>query len=101
APHDLANCKVAKQIDIIEEGNWKLTMENNRECYHCAGNHPELTVPLFEFGFGFAPDANDAAKAEQADRYAALVCDSHAQWESAGLPSREIEHLDDRITGFR
>ena len=25
-----------------EEGNWKLVWENNRECYHCASNHPEL-----------------------------------------------------------
>ena len=34
-------------------------MENNRECYHCAGNHPELTVPLFAYGFGFAPEEMD------------------------------------------
>ena len=27
---------------IIEKGNWKLVIENNRECYHCAGAHPEL-----------------------------------------------------------
>ncbi len=31
-PHRLADCKVAAQEDIIENGNWKLTMENNREC---------------------------------------------------------------------
>ena len=31
-------------------------MENNRECYHCSANHPELTVPLFAYGFGFAPE---------------------------------------------
>ena len=47
--------RVARQIDLVEHGNWKLTMENNRECYHCAANHPELTVPLFAYGFGFAP----------------------------------------------
>ena len=35
APHDLRNAKVAAQIDLVEHGNWKLTMENNRECYHC------------------------------------------------------------------
>ena len=34
-------------------------MENNRECYHCAANHPELTIPLFEYGFGFSPDELD------------------------------------------
>ncbi|RPE64789.1 Rieske 2Fe-2S family protein [Pacificibacter maritimus] len=40
--HDLSNAKVAHQTTIIEEGNWKLVWENNRECYHCAGNHPDL-----------------------------------------------------------
>lgn len=101
APHDLANCKVAREIDLIEEGNWKLTMENNRECYHCAGNHPELTVPLFEFGFGFAPDPADARKQAAAERYGCLVAERHEAWEGAGLPCREIEHLADRPTGFR
>ena len=41
-PHDLADTKVAFQSTIIENGNWKLVWENNRECSHCAANHPEL-----------------------------------------------------------
>src|SRR5262249_13710458 len=101
APHDLCNCKIAKEIDLIEPGNWKLTMENNRECYHCLGNHPELVVPLFEYGFGFAPDSADESRREGIARYEALVTKMHAEWEARGLPSREVEHLDDRITGFR
>lgn len=44
APHKLSQLKIAAQTSIIEEGNWKLVMENNRECYHCASNHPELVV---------------------------------------------------------
>ncbi|WP_323794821.1 aromatic ring-hydroxylating dioxygenase subunit alpha [Nisaea sp.] len=42
APHDLSNAKVAHESSIIENGNWKLVWENNRECYHCSGNHPSL-----------------------------------------------------------
>ncbi len=42
APHDTANLKVAHQSRIVEQGNWKLVMENNRECYHCGGSHPSL-----------------------------------------------------------
>ena len=42
APHDLENSKVAYESTIIEKGNWKLVWENNRECYHCSGNHPSL-----------------------------------------------------------
>ncbi|MGH7106166.1 MAG: aromatic ring-hydroxylating oxygenase subunit alpha [Acetobacteraceae bacterium] len=41
-PHRLSEARVAFQSTIIEEGNWKLVWENNRECYHCASNHPEL-----------------------------------------------------------
>ena len=37
------NSKVAFESTIVEKGNWKLVWENNRECYHCAGNHPSLT----------------------------------------------------------
>ncbi|MEM0943971.1 MAG: aromatic ring-hydroxylating dioxygenase subunit alpha [Pseudomonadota bacterium] len=40
--HDLQDAKVAHQSSIIENGNWKLVWENNRECYHCGGNHPGL-----------------------------------------------------------
>jgi Rieske 2Fe-2S family protein len=101
APHDIPGAKVAHAVDLIEDCNWKLTMENNRECYHCAGAHPELTISLFAYGFGFSPRSMNAAELEEADRYSAMVADLHARWEGAGLPSREIEHLSDRVTGFR
>jgi Rieske 2Fe-2S family protein len=42
APHHLENTKVAHETCIVERGNWKLVWENNRECYHCSPNHPEL-----------------------------------------------------------
>ena len=42
ASHQLKEAKVAHETTIVEKGNWKLVWENNRECYHCAGNHPEL-----------------------------------------------------------
>jgi len=98
APHRLADCKVAAQVDIIEDCNWKLTMENNRECYHCVSNHPELTISLYEYGFGYKPDAQNAAGLQ---RFKDVTAANHARWESMGLPSAEIDTLDDRITGFR
>jgi Rieske 2Fe-2S family protein len=101
APHKVRDTKIAYQSDLIEMGNWKLTLENNRECYHCEANHPELTVPLFAYGFGFAPEEMDPIDLENAQRYEALRQLSHAEWEEMGLPSREIEELDSRITGFR
>ncbi|BBE74191.1 aromatic ring-hydroxylating oxygenase subunit alpha [Oharaeibacter diazotrophicus] len=100
-PHAIRDTKVAHQVDLIELGNWKITMENNRECYHCAGNHPELTIPLFEYGFGFSPESMDETKAKEAHRYECMVDDLHGEWEGSGFPSKEIDHLDDRVTGFR
>jgi Rieske 2Fe-2S family protein len=41
-PHRLTEAKVAFETTVVEKGNWKLVWENNRECYHCAANHPEL-----------------------------------------------------------
>ena len=54
-PYDLSNTKVAHQIDLPEEGNWKLVMENNRECQHCDGAHPELVSAYFPL-FGYSED---------------------------------------------
>jgi glycine betaine catabolism A len=48
APHDWGNAKVAFQSTLVEYANWKLVMENARECYHCNTGHPELarTFPV-------------------------------------------------------
>ncbi|WP_264309708.1 aromatic ring-hydroxylating oxygenase subunit alpha [Pseudomonas putida] len=42
APHDLENAKIAHAAVLPEYANWKLVMENGRECYHCSARHPEL-----------------------------------------------------------
>ena len=41
-PHDLENAKIAHAAVLPEHANWKLVMENGRECYHCSARHPEL-----------------------------------------------------------
>ncbi|MBO0902739.1 aromatic ring-hydroxylating oxygenase subunit alpha [Jiella sonneratiae] len=61
APHRLYNAKLAHQNTLVERGNWKLVMENARECYHCAVGHPELalTFPIGEArGAQFAKDGD-------------------------------------------
>ncbi len=98
APHQLDRCKVAQIDEIVEHGNWKLTMENNRECYHCLSNHPELTASMFEQGFGYQPGPQTA---EGMARFERIVAQSAQRWEAMGLPSREIDKLDSRPVGFR
>ena len=44
APHNLAEAKLAHEAVFLEKGNWKLVMENARECYHCSVRHPDLAL---------------------------------------------------------
>ena len=48
APFKLDDAKVAFETTIVEQGNWKIVWENNRECYHCDANHPELMNSFVE-----------------------------------------------------
>lgn len=77
-PHRLEDAKVAHRSAIVEKGNWKLVLENNRECYHCPGSHPELcrTFPDTPTYTGAAAMAADPA-----------VSGHWRRCEAAGLPS--------------
>ena len=41
-PQRMQEARLAHRSVIVEMANWKLVMENGRECYHCATGHPEL-----------------------------------------------------------
>ncbi len=77
-PHRLSEAKVAHRTTIIEKGNWKLVWENNRECYHCAGNHPELCRTYPE-----APTATGVQGAKDDP----VIVEHWQHCEAAGLPS--------------
>lgn len=78
-PHGMEDLKVAHESSIIEKGNWKLVMENNRECYHCSGCHPALTVTF---------DDNPAIGGSGAGVDEDPSMQAHRQrCEAAGLPS--------------
>ena len=98
APHHLADCKIIHQEDIVEHGNWKLTMENNRECYHCVANHPELLASMYEFGFGYQPSPENAEKVQE---FRDLIVSENNRWAACGLPSTEIDLLDSQATAYR
>ncbi|HSU07505.1 MAG TPA: aromatic ring-hydroxylating dioxygenase subunit alpha [Acetobacteraceae bacterium] len=65
-PHDLAKAKLAWQEDIVINANWKLVVENSRECYHCPARHPEL-VRTFFLRFDVTADETYAAHAEKCE----------------------------------
>ncbi len=78
-PHAMTDAKVAFESTIVEEANWKLVWENNRECYHCTANHPELCRTFPE-----APTVSgvDGAMSDPE------IADHWARLEAVGLPSR-------------
>jgi glycine betaine catabolism A len=102
APYDIRNARVAHQTDVIEKGNWKLVIENNRECYHCAANHPELCVSFIDLDFGFDPATLSADDRATAERHGRLYAETTAAWEADGHPSAAVEHVSPHhATNFR
>ncbi|NGO67757.1 aromatic ring-hydroxylating oxygenase subunit alpha [Streptomyces boncukensis] len=99
APHRLAGAKVAAQTDLVEHGNWKLTMENNRECYHCGG-HPELQGCYFPT-YGYEEQDITPVLRPAYERFLRAEAEAHRTYASLGLPYATIEELDTRATGFR
>ncbi len=98
APFELRRTKVAHQVDIIEQGNWKLVMENNRECYHCDG-HPELLSAYFPLHGYTAADVPPRLRPVW-DRYDRATAALESACSIQGLPREQLRELDDRPTGF-
>jgi len=46
APHGLKEAKIAHRLAWRLKANWKLVIENFRECYHCGPAHPEYTAVM-------------------------------------------------------
>lgn len=99
APHELAKTKIAYQQDIIEEGNWKLVMENNRECYHCDG-HPELACSLFPT-WGLTDETVPAHLEDVWGRNQSAQASLEQRCQRYGLPYEVVEELDTRVAGIR
>ncbi len=72
APHALDRAKLAAEVDLVEQGNWKMVMENSRECYHCASGHRELMRTFLDIYDWENPDQ------------AAEIRAYWTKWEAAG-----------------
>ena len=99
APHNLATAKVAAQVDIVETGNWKLVMENNRECYHCDG-HPELSCSFFPT-YGLKDDDVPESLRPAHDRFLLAESDLQMRCAEIGLPEAVLEDLVQPNVGYR
>lgn len=85
APHDLANAKLAHETKVLVNGNWKLVMENSRECFHCPARHREL-MQTFLHDYNFEEPGEDKFIYEFWEKCSVL-----------GLPSADREDDDFRI----
>jgi Rieske 2Fe-2S family protein len=83
-PHRFADARVVAESTLVERANWKLVIENNRECYHCRAGHPELLRTIADI-----EDTNDP-KCSPAFREKALR--DEARWAQQGLPYRLATH---------
>ena len=99
-PYDLGKAKVAHQIDLPEEGNWKLVMENNRECQHCDGAHPELVSAYFPL-FGYSEDDITPRLRPAFERYQAASAALERACSLRQFPRNDRRELDSRPTGFQ
>ena len=84
APHALRTGKVALEERIVVHGNWKLMMENSRECYHCAAQHRPLMKYFLDIYDFKAPEDN------------AMIRSFWERMEAAGLPCQIAEGPDYR-----
>ncbi|WP_375003563.1 SRPBCC family protein [Aeromicrobium sp. CTD01-1L150] len=100
APHGLDRAKVATQVDLVEPANWKLVMENNRECYHCEAGHPELTCTFFPT-YGYAVEDIPPRLVPAHARYVRAEAELRRTCDERGLPHELIEELHGRPSAFR
>lgn len=101
APFDLANAKIAFDQTIVEEGNWKLSVDNNRECYHCEGSHPELINTFVGLDIGFDPDEVAPEELRDYERHCVDASARVAEWEARGYVSHAVERYAGHETMLR
>ena len=99
APYRLQDAKVAHQTDLMEQGNWKLVMENNRECDHCGAAHPELLESYFPFLR--QSDEMSPRLRPLFERYQAADARLKSVCAATSIPRGSHRELDTRPTGFQ
>jgi Rieske 2Fe-2S family protein len=84
--HRPEHTKVVATHHYTVRANWKVLVENNRECYHCAGNHPEFCLSNYELGMSGDTRTNP--------RYEAALATQREQWAAQGLPTEDVSFPD-------
>lgn len=78
--------KIALIRDYELDVNWKIVVENNRECYHCEANHHGYVSVQYD-----TENDNPDLKDEISERLA----DCAIRWEKAGLDTARVNTSSD------
>lgn len=99
--YELQNAKIAFDSVICENGNWKLSVDNNRECYHCEGSHPELGNTLVSMDIGFDPAEVSKTDLKNYQRHLDGTAQARIEWSERGFDSSPIERYSGCETMLR
>ena len=86
-PYGWEQSKVAHRTKVVMKANWKLALENQVECYHCAPSHPEFSVVHAQ------SDADELARTAEIANSAAeqgLTFPALDHWVDQALPGHEM-----------
>lgn len=85
-PHGLRRAKICHTARYEIRANWKLVVENSRECYHCPPAHPEYCRIM---GFAAGVDSPRIAAEDEA-----ITRERRAHWAGIGLETRVIDFTE-------
>jgi Rieske 2Fe-2S family protein len=80
-PHGLERAKVAVRHHYEVRANWKILIENNRECYHCRVSHPEFCMSNYDLGLPGDTRSDDG--------YDTTLQREYERWRDLGLAPGE------------
>jgi glycine betaine catabolism A len=85
-PHCLSRTKICHTSHYEIKANWKLIVENSRECYHCPPAHPEYCRVM-----GFAAGVASPRIAAEDER---VTRERMAHWSNLGLETRTVDFTE-------
>src|SRR5271166_6255844 len=91
--HNLPHARIAHKQKYEIAANWKLVVENSRECYHCGVAHPQYCKAV-----SFAAAVSSEIAQEEA---ASAEARARKEVERLGLPVEEIPFLPNTWYHYR
>jgi glycine betaine catabolism A len=82
----MERARIALIRDYVLDFNWKVVVENNRECYHCKANHPGYIAVQYD-----AESDNPLL----ADEIASRLSECRARWGKIGLDISRVNTSSD------